>query len=347
MRLFVWEYLSSGACPEAERFPSLATEGWAMWSSLVEDCARIPGLKVVSMLSASRKNFHEGPAVQVHFVERADEEGALFPQLARQADAVCLIAPESDGILQQRVAMIEQIRQERGGIPDLWNATSSAISRCTDKYQLAQLWQQAGIPTPPTQLWDPPCTLDYPCVVKPRDGAGSQLTFLVRNRDEETAAEETIARERGEDFDRTTFLRQPYFPGRALSVALLVDSQIDCYVPLPPTEQRLSEEGRFRYLGGLVPAPAVNEAQLQELAIAACRVVPGLRGYVGVDLVMPNDPKYGPQVIEINPRLTTSYLGYRALCRENLALSIQNPTLSTVLTWKSEPIQFDSHGQIR
>ena len=37
-----------------------------------------------------------------------------------------------------------------------------------------------------------------------------------------------------------------------------------------------------------------------------CIPVPGLKGYVGIDMVLSDDECY---VIEINPRLTTSYLG--------------------------------------
>lgn len=392
MKLFVWEYLSSGACPETERFPSLATEGWAMWSSLADDCVRIPGLEVFSILSSSRKNLHGNPAVHVRFVEDVAEEHRLFYEFIQLADAVCLIAPETDGLLQQRVAIVEQIRQERGGLPDLWNATSAAIAQCTDKFLLAGLWQNAGIPTPATNLWNGSQMGGYPCVIKPRDGAGSQATFLLRNSEEEKAVEQIIAEERGATFDRNAFIRQPYFSGRALSVAVMVDSQANRYLPLPLAEQRMSDDGRFRYQGGMIPADDVSAVQLQELAIAACRVVPGLRGYVGVDLVLPDDPKVVPLftslgdtkgfnqrgnspplqlspklevnrdeefaptasvfpataiIIEINPRLTTSYLGYRALCHENLALSIQNPSPSNTLTWKSGPIQFDSSGGIR
>ena len=59
------------------------------------------------------------------------------------------------------------------------------------------------------------------------------------------------------------------------------------------------------------------------LAEQALRTVPGLRGFVGVDLVLQNsvDDQAGSQdvVIELNPRMTMSYIGLRALCRQNLA----------------------------
>ena len=51
----------------------------------------------------------------------------------------------------------------------------------------------------------------------------------------------------------------------------------------------------------------------------ACRIVqaiPGLFGYFGVDLAM---TATGPVVIEVNPRLTTSYVGLAAALGVNVA----------------------------
>jgi len=46
----------------------------------------------------------------------------------------------------------------------------------------------------------------------------------------------------------------------------------------------------------------------QQIASAVAAAIPGLWGYVGVDLIEGPD---GPVVLEINPRLTTSYAGLR------------------------------------
>ena len=51
-------------------------------------------------------------------------------------------------------------------------------------------------------------------------------------------------------------------------------------------------------------------------AVQACRVLPGLRGFVGVDLVLGDADVF---VVEVNPRLTTAYLGVRAAVDENVA----------------------------
>jgi ATP-grasp domain len=68
-----------------------------------------------------------------------------------------------------------------------------------------------------------------------------------------------------------------------------------------------SREGRFRYGGGRLPAPR-NGALGRGGPLAAVRSVTGLRGFVGVDFVW-DETTATAEVIEINPRVTTSYVG--------------------------------------
>jgi hypothetical protein len=74
------------------------------------------------------------------------------------------------------------------------------------------------------------------------------------------------------------------------------------------------------------------------VASAACRTIPGLRGFVGVDLLL--DEETGTvTVVEINPRLTTSYLGYRQLAQstrgDDGALLSGGAALARTLVWPS------------
>jgi predicted ATP-grasp superfamily ATP-dependent carboligase len=56
------------------------------------------------------------------------------------------------------------------------------------------------------------------------------------------------------------------------------------------------------------------------LAQAVVLAVPGLRGFVGIDLVW--HARLGPVAIEINPRLTCAYVGLSAALGRNLAAEI-------------------------
>jgi hypothetical protein len=84
---------------------------------------------------------------------------------------------------------------------------------------------------------------------------------------------------------------------------------------------------------------------LGEQAIAHLR---GLRGYIGVDMVL-GKAADGSQdyAIEINPRLTTSYIGLRAACLDNLARSmieLASGRQVDPLRWKPGVFQFWADG---
>jgi predicted ATP-grasp superfamily ATP-dependent carboligase len=297
-------------------------------------------LEVVTIWSSRRERFPvEGVAFQL--AHSPEEEIELLAELAAWADVTLLIAPEFDGILTHRALLIEGV----GG--RLCGPSPLAITTCADKFDLAAVLQAAGIPTIPTSVFSPAhddsADVTYPCVIKPRDGAGSQETYLVP-----TAAE----------FDRllpswkrSSLLKraiwQPYIPGRAVSVAVVVTPEQYRYEPLLPCEQTLGTDGRFAYEGGVIPGRGIDAAAVQNAAVAACRQVPGLRGYVGVDLIIPDSNPAEPLVVEINPRVTTSYLGYSRLCEQNLIAMMLHPDPDPVeLTWKPEQLKYVSSGEV-
>jgi tyramine---L-glutamate ligase len=119
---------------------------------------------------------------------------------------------------------------------------------------------------------------------------------------------------------------------------------------LPAVEQRLSTDGRFRYLGGRLPLPEPLDHRARQLAERAVHPVQGLHGWFGVDLVLgeASDGR-NDMVIEINPRLTTSYVGLRRLARFNLAealLAIATDSPLPCWRWRMEPVFFRADGQI-
>jgi tyramine---L-glutamate ligase len=138
---------------------------------------------------------------------------------------------------------------------------------------------------------------------------------------------------------------QEYVSGFAASVAFLCGPRT--FVPLIPCAQYLSTDGRFQYLGGRLPIARNLAERAIRIATAAIRCVPGLAGYVGVDVVLGDDGR--DWAIEINPRLTTSYVGLRALAKFNIAeamLAVVRGESLPTLEWREGVIAFTSEGQI-
>jgi predicted ATP-grasp superfamily ATP-dependent carboligase len=75
--------------------------------------------------------------------------------------------------------------------------------------------------------------------------------------------------------------------------------------------------------------------------------VPGLSGYVGVDVVLGDDDR--DWAIEINPRLTTSYVGLRAIAKFNLAeamLAVVQDQPLPEIAWHGRQIEFTQDGRV-
>ena len=305
MRVFVCEHLCSGACAALASDSSLLREGRSMLLALIADCAGLPGVRVSTLWDARLEDFPLH-GIDVHNIVSPKEEAARFAELAGSCDATLVIAPETGGILADRCRIVE-------GSGGHWLGCSlQAIELCGDKLRLSEFLQKQGIPTLPTHALDAralPADRAYPIVVKPRDGAGSENTFLIG-----TPAE---FREARRCFESNEAVWQPFLAGQAVSIAAMIDPVRGRCELLPPAEQHLSRDGRFRYLSGRVPADAVDPAAVSRVVSRVCTVLPGLAGYVGFDLIVP--PDSAPVLVEINPRLTTSYLGYRQLSETNLA----------------------------
>ena len=307
MRIFVYEYICGGGLAGEPLPESLRAQGWAMLTALLEDFSRCPGVETVTLLdSRLSATIGELSGAEVDLVE-VDGEEALYRERTREADFTIVIAPDFDYLLYQRCGWTEAVDGR------LLGPSMAAVHLTGDKFQLGEVWWRNGISTPPFAVFPEGCvdTL-YPVVCKPRRGAGSKGLFLAH-----TLLELHEGRRRWQGFQEVSLI-QPFVSGIPASVSLIIGGG-QC-LALPAAMQHLSDDGRFRYLGGSLPLSDALNDRAQRLALRAIAPIDGLSGYVGVDLILGAAVDGSEDVaIEINPRLTTSYVGLRALAEFNLA----------------------------
>ena len=302
MKVFLAEYVCSGgfcATPVEQIDDSLRTEGGAMASALCEDLAKVADV-VFPVDVRLRPRL---PKCEEHPIH-ADE--SLYGQWAKAAagcDAAIIIAPEKDGILAKAVGML------RAADVDVIAGTGDFLRVASDKLQTARALHAAGVPHPATLMPNDPRSLQRlrqggQVIVKPRDGCGTEAIRLFDDVDEAMR------------FAEETDLIQTFIPGLAASVAMIVEGSE--MVVLPAVSQDISL-ATCAYLGG--SGPLGNDHQRRAASLAQCAIAampPHARGFVGLDLVLADE---GGEdcVIEINPRLTTSYVGLRKMVSGNLA----------------------------
>ena len=78
------------------------------------------------------------------------------------------------------------------------------------------------------------------------------------------------------------------------------------------------------YLGGKLPFESKYGDECFEIAVNAVEAIDGLRGFVGVDLLINADEKdiYSVYLLEINSRFTTPYVGLSKVANFNIGKSI-------------------------
>lgn len=344
MLVFVYEFITGGGMWSLGSDPpagSLLVEGRAMAEAVIADFADLAGCEVVTLRDV-RLSPMAWPA-RTEQVDSAAAEQSLLDHWASRADWTLVIAPEFQNMLLCRAERIVAA----GG--RLLSPGPELIELATNKQATAEHLQRHGIRVPAGCEWPsrdqsrgvshaPPSDFQFPAVWKPLDGCGSLGVELISDASAIIADREWPSAGRLETF----------CPGTAASVSLLAGPAGS--VPLPACEQVLSAGGRFTYLGGRLPLSPQLAERAQSLALAACQSLPAPHGYLGIDLVL-GEATSGEQdyVIEINPRLTTSYVGLRRLARENLAGAMlaactgQPPALS----WHARALEFSAAGDVR
>ena len=232
--------------------------------------------------------------------------------LAKLCGAALLIAPESEGILERVSALV----RDAGAC--LLGSRPEGVAVAADKWECYQRFVRAGLPTPETVCTTPAGAvqtaeeLGFPLVVKPVTGAGCDgVAFVPRVHLLQTALQLPALRH------AEHLLLQRFVAGTPASVSLLVAGKDSLALSL--NEQWVQAGIPFTYRGGVACTSRHRSAQAFQLAKRAVALVPGLQGYVGVDLVLGHQ---GCRLLEINPRLTTSYVGLHRVININLAEAI-------------------------
>jgi len=302
-RLCVIEFITGGGLAGEPLPGTLAQEGERMLAALLGELGALPGIEITTTRD-HRLSLLPGPARCVT-IGPSDDPFAVWGRCIEDADAVWPIAPETGGVLERLCRLVlEQGRRLIGSSPEAIGVTAS-------KHRCAEVLRWAGVPAIPTRpLQHGIPESDSGWVVKRDDGAGCTETFCF---DDARALRAFAA-----GASNHGYVIQPYIAGTPASLSVLCrDGRA---VLLSCNEQRIERQAdRLSFDGVVVNALSRERPALEPLARAIAAALPGLAGYVGVDLILTPS---GPIVVEVNPRLTTAYVGLAEALDMNVAAAV-------------------------
>ena len=312
MKILVFEWMVGGGAwwdgqtPQAEA--NLLQQGSAMFNALAEDIGAA-GHQVFASVDTRCGEIIKHPIEhQLPVASREQLPKALF-ELAGLVDRVFVIAPESGRRLERVHRWLKTCQQKLVGPDPVFT------QRFSSKTNFLRQLANNGVSVPQGRLlkcWNENGRIDpgpMPAVIKPDRGAGGEGVRLVKDWGHFDWAK------LGKVAGATHWRMEEFIDGTPMSIAM-IHSQ-DRLTLLPPLGQVLSREQVGPYLRSFHPVDDRAAEAAIDLGRQVAAALPTWNGYLGLDLVF---QRTGQAVaIELNCRLTMSYVWLREICDENLA----------------------------
>jgi predicted ATP-grasp superfamily ATP-dependent carboligase len=303
MKILIFEYINGGGCANTDLPTAIAREGWQMLTAVLNDLNANGKHELTVLLDQRCLNTDLPQGINIITVTPMDDVLAIFSNAIQNCDAVLPIAPETEDILFTLCSTVEASGK------CLLSSASSAVAKTADKLKTFTILSANHIATLPSHRLDKyPHFHSQGTVIKERDGAGCENCFVCINED---------------DFEKLLvslhhpqqYVIQPFVAGIALSLSVLFREGVGQLICINHQIIKTHENQRLKLVGCEVNCN-IDKTPFQTVVDQIAKAFPDLWGYAGVDIIKHEDQLL---VVEINPRLTSSYKGIGAALGINVA----------------------------
>ena len=277
--------------------PKLVREGDMMLSALLSDL-RTTGVNHLLCTRDPRLGPGDGHVKTVPVDKNVWD---IWHKCMKESEAVWIIAPETDGVLYELTRMAHNAGcQVIGCTPE---AIQIAASKIKTRDHLA-FHRVPCIPVINDLGTDSINRTGW--VAKPDDGVGAEGCCYFPDLEQMRTYVKS---------QKKKLVIQEFIPGIAASMSLLCHAG-RAHLLASNRQMFHFSNGRGHLQGVIVNGLPEYATQFDKIGNDIAGSLPGLSGYVGVDVVISES---GILVVEINPRLTTAYAGLRRSLGKNPA----------------------------
>jgi len=349
-KIFIFEFVSGGGYNQVDFPLSLFCEGYAMLRTTIEDFKKL-GFQIITLLDKRISHLARYLKTDmVKFVKPEDDYLKIYTKCVKKSTFCFIIAPEFSKHLYNLTKIVKNLNKKILSIDlsGVWLGTSKLE---TYKYFIANKVntpKSYKIPLKGGKM-DVDFILqkfeqfDCSLIMKPEDGAGSELIYHFTTKDqilqlfERAKANFDIAR---------SYIVQEFIDGDDLSISIInrttsekINTMDQIILSINAQNvQNIDSNKDSLYLGGFTPVENYKVLKKKFEKILKSMDLTSFQGYFGIDFIKKADNSI--HFIEINPRLTTSYIGIRNILDFNPLEFLFNQYKSKFELTKLEPNKF-------
>jgi predicted ATP-grasp superfamily ATP-dependent carboligase len=350
-RIFIFEYVSGGGFNKDEIPISLFCEGFGMLVALIKDFMSL-GYEVCTLIDYRIHHLSTILPINNRIIVKKDDNFLNhFKILVKDSDYSFIIAPDSRNVLFNLTRIVKKYNKI------LLSINLEGINIGSSKMNTYEFFQKNKLLTPKTYLipfkknkldinfivqkFD---DLKKTIIIKPEDGVGAESIFLFETKEQI----KNFFQDYYSKIDtKRSYILQEYIEGKDLSISLIglqesLNKEFKNPFILTINSQNVSIKNPkydSEYLGGYTPINNYQQITLELTEILDKVDFSSFTGYFGIDLIRSEESKY--YFIEINPRLTTSYIGIRNVINQNPSKLILESKLGHSIS-KNVKVQYTS-----
>lgn len=326
--LLVFEYYTASGITDE----NIVSEAIAMIKALLSDVSQLKNKDIHFLVSKDfeyiSKDFNGNNFKTIVINSDTEDNNNLFSYLTENLadfDGVMFIASEEDNNLYNLTEIIEDSNIK------IYGSNKEATKLSSDKYETFNQLKRF-IPSPRTFKFTLNDESDWEIAIKnifdfiqpqkliakPLNGVDCQDIVVISSYEDISKLTDIFSKD-------ADIIVQEYIEGEDFSVTLISNGEIA--IPLSLNKQYIeinqnNENGNYSYLGGELPYNPHNlhlKERAFEIAKTAILAIPGISGFVGVDLILTENEVY---FLEINSRFTTPYVGLNKIANFNIGKTI-------------------------
>ncbi|MFW9780868.1 MAG: ATP-grasp domain-containing protein [Candidatus Heimdallarchaeota archaeon] len=324
-RIFILEFVTGGGFNQVEIPDSLFAEGYGMLRSVIEDfkdldfeIETIIDFRLTLLSKYLKADF-------INVIQKSDNFFKKFKDCVKKNKFCFIIAPEFSNILYKLTKIAFDNNKT------VLSVNLSGIKLGSSKLKTYYFFQENKINTPTTFLI--PYKQDNfdinfiikkfrqfntPIIIKPEDGVGAEDIYYFNA---EKKILELFSKKSHLIDQSRTYILQKYVQGKDLSVSLIGHKNPPMIISINTQDVDIKNLGKeSHYFGGYTPVE--NWVDLKINLEKYIEKFKQFDGYFGLDFIQQENGRLN--FIEINPRLTTSYIGIRNIIKENLMSVLLN-----------------------